>query len=212
MTSPNGDRSTYRFEVMVAALMALTTLLAAWSGFQSTKWSGIMAIRFNEAGALRSESLRSSNLAATQRAVDVGLFTRWVDAYADGNQELVEFYEQRFPERLGVAVDAWVATEPLTSPDAPSSPFAMTEYRLEAEEEAEELVERAGAKAAEALRANQNGDNYVLTAVLFASVLLFAGIGSKLASPRVRIAMGALAAVTLVAGAVIVFTMPIVAP
>jgi hypothetical protein len=119
MTSPNGDRSTYRFEVMVAALMALTTLLAAWSGFQSTKWSGIMAIRFNEAGALRSESLRSSNLAATQRAVDVGLFTRWVDAYADGNQELVEFYEQRFPERLGVAVDAWVATEPLTSPDAP---------------------------------------------------------------------------------------------
>jgi hypothetical protein len=212
MMQPTGERSIHRFEVMVAVLMSLTTVLAAWSGFQATKWSGIMAIRFNEAGALRSESLRSSNLAATQRAVDVGLFTRWVEAYADGNEDLVRFYEERFPERLGVAIDAWVGTQPLTNPDAPSSPFAMPEYRLEAEEEAEAYVERANGKATEALEANQNGDNYVLTAVLFASVLLFAGIGSKLANPRARFGMGILALVTLVAGAVVVLTMPIIVP
>ncbi|MGI9667333.1 MAG: hypothetical protein ACR2N2_09550, partial [Acidimicrobiia bacterium] len=54
----------------------------------------------------------------------------------------------------------------------------------------------------------QNSDNYVMTMVLFASVLFFAGVSSKLNSPRNRrIAIGIGVAV-LIVGVVILATLP----
>ena len=49
--------------LFAVVLMSLTAVLTAWTGFQSAKWSGVQAIAFSEAAALRTESVRSSNLA-----------------------------------------------------------------------------------------------------------------------------------------------------
>jgi hypothetical protein len=46
--------------------------------------------------------------------------------------------------------------------------------------EAQRLADEADAAAVAGREANQNGDNYVLTAVLFASVLFFSGVASRL--------------------------------
>jgi hypothetical protein len=43
--------------------------------------------------------------------------------------------------------------------------------------------------AATAQRANQIGDNFVLVAVIMASVLFFAGVGTKVKERRIRLVM-----------------------
>ena len=63
----------------------------------------------------------------------------------------------------------------------------MAGYQNEGAAEAEQLRGRAEELAAEARAANQNGDNYLLSTVLFASVLFFAGVTTKVLSERNRL-------------------------
>lgn len=196
-------------EVSVVALMSITAILTAWTGFQSSKWSGVQATSFSEAGALRTESVRASNNAGQQVAVDVGLFSSWADAYATDQTDLADFYRDRFTPELDVAATAWEALEPLQNADAPPSPFTMDEYVLPAAVEARELEAAAEERAANARDANQQSDDYVVMSVLLASVLFFAALSSKLTSAMNRRIMFALAAVGFVVCASIVATMPI---
>ena len=81
-------------------------------------------------------------------------------------------------------------------------------YVLAAEQEAADLAALAEERGQQAREANQNSDSYVMTMVLFASVLFFAGVSSKLSSPRNRrIAIGIGIAV-LVIGVVILLNLP----
>ena len=98
--------------------------------------------------------------------------------------ELADFYFKRFRQEFRPAVNAWVATRPLKNPNAPPTPFAMPQYRLEARAEADRLEAEAEAFAAQVRRNIQRASNYVLGVVLFASALFFAGMSTKLTSPR----------------------------
>ncbi len=98
---------------------------------------------------------------------------------------------------------------PFDDPTAPSSPFAMTQYRLEATAEAKELETAADALAAQARENVQRATNYVLAVVLPAVVLFFAGISTKLADPRLRRRILGAAVVVLVATVVWLVTSPV---
>jgi hypothetical protein len=87
---------------------------------------------------------------------------------------------------LAAVATAWIATEPLKNPGAPLTPFAMPQYRLEANVQAERLETAAAAAAAEANRDIQRANDYVLGVVLFSVALFFAGISSRLGAPRAR--------------------------
>ena len=93
----------------------------------------------------------------------------------------------RFREEFRPAMDAWVATRPRMNPDAPLTPFVMPEYQVEAREEADRLEAEAEGWSATARRNIQRATNYVLCVVLFAAVLFFAGMSTKLQSPRLRL-------------------------
>jgi hypothetical protein len=79
-----------------------------------------------------------------------------------------------------------MATRPSTNPDAPPTPFAMPQYQLASRQEAERLDAAAAASSAEVLRDLQTASNYVLTVVLYAVVLFFAGMSTKIAGRRLR--------------------------
>jgi hypothetical protein len=85
----------------------------------------------------------------------------------------------------------------------------MEEYVVAKGVEADALTALADEKAAAARTANQNGDNYVLTMVLFASVLFFAGVSSKMNRPRNRVIILGFGLVTLTVGMVILVSLPI---
>jgi hypothetical protein len=222
------DRRTRELiELVATALLAMATVLTAWSAFQSTKWSGTQAIHFARAGALRTESAKDASRANSQTIVDVDTFIAWASALAteraadpgasigeDGSYQpdpaaLSGVLFERFRDEFKPAVDAWLQEQPLVNPAAAATPFALPEYRLAEQQRADGLVARADRQSELAQRDNQRSDNYVLTTVLFASVLFFAGVSSKLGSTRNRLATIILAVVLLVAGVAILLTFPI---
>lgn len=214
-----------RIELVATIVLAIATILTAWSAFQSGKWSGHQAINFSEAGAARTESTRADTRAGQLLQIDVALYTDWASAYitettdgtiapaTDGYEPtpgtVSGFFANRFRAEFLPAFNAWVATDPVNNPDAPKSPFEMSEYVLADAVLAEELTTLADEKAAAAREANQNGDNYVLTMVLFASVLFFAGVSSKLARKRNRVIALGFGVTLLVAGSAILLSLPI---
>jgi hypothetical protein len=211
VVEPDSDESRWGFtlELFAVLLMSLTAIATAWTGFQSSKWSGIMSIRFSEAAASRTESVRWSNTAAQEVNLDVSVFVAWVEATAVGNDDLAEFVRDRFPARLQVATDAWLDTDPLGDPSAPTSPFVMDEYAHEAAEEAVRLERLAETKSTEAREANQRSDNYILTTIVFASVIFFAALSSKLRDREARIALLSVAGVAFVGAVAVVLSFPI---
>jgi hypothetical protein len=103
-----------------------------------------------------------------------------VDAYQSGDEKLADFVFHRFRPEFRPAVNAWIATRPLTNPKAPLSPFAMPQYRSAAIDEAEALERKGGAAALESQAQVKRADRYTLCVVMFALSLFFAGISTRL--------------------------------
>ncbi len=173
-------------ETVGALVLSLAALLTSWSGYQAGRWNGVMAMNFSQAGALRVESTRDTTLAGRQTQIDLQLFGSWLDAYAAGNQQLATFYRERFREEFQPAFEAWLASKPLTNPDALPSPFDQPEYQLAANAKAQQLEAEAAAAFERGTQANQIGDAYVFNAVLLALALFFAGIANRFAGIAVK--------------------------
>lgn len=183
------DHSSTRFEIAATLLLALAAIGTAWSTYQSSVWRGNQAKAQSASIAARVESTRQAAVANRQAQVDVALFTQWVDAFARGEDELATFYRARFRDEFEPAFEAWIATRPRESPDAPLSPFEMPQYRLAASAEAEELERQASAFGLEVARDIERADAYMLAVVLFAISLFFAALSTKLRAPRPRLAL-----------------------
>ena len=194
----SGEAGADRVALVATILLALATVATAWSGYQASRWNAEATKATARGTAARLESTRRSDLANAQAQVDVALFTQWVNAYATGENELRDFYFARFRPEFKPALEAWIATRPLKNPRAPLSPFAMPQYRQAAREEASALQAQADTWAAKARTDVQRSTNYVLGVVLFAASLFFAGMSTKLPSPRLRLALLAIGIVVFV--------------
>lgn len=215
------------FELLATILLALAAILTAWAGFQAAKWGGVQASNTAQAGAARTESVRASTLAGQQATVDVATFLNWVNAIVDDLERgeiqrpdnaadyeptpgtLSGFLFSRFRDEFTPALSAWLDTDPFRDQDAPGTPFEMPEYQLAAAVEADRLQTEASEKTALAAAANQNGDNYVVSAVLFAAALFFAALSGKLTKDRYKSAALIVAALLFIGTVVYVFTLPI---
>ncbi len=215
-----------RIELIATIVLAVATILTAWSGFESGKWGGEQSVNFSEAGAARTESTRADTAGGQLVQIDVAMYIDWVTAISDElnagtitetslnpyvptDGTVSGFLYKRFRDEFLPAVDAWLATQPMTNDEAPKAPFEMEEYVVERLVEADRLPTVDDENAAAARTANQNGDNYVLTMVLFASVLFFAGVSSKMNRPRNRVIILGFGLVTLTVGIIILVSLPI---
>lgn len=215
-----------RLESIASIVLAIAVVLTAWAAFEAAKWGGEQSIQFSVAGAARTESTRFDTRGGQLAQIDVSMFTDFVSAYVnDLNAGVIEqfdgmsftptpgtisgFLYLRFRDEFRPAMDAWLATDPGNNPDAPPTPFSMPEYQVADFEEAGRLAALADEAAVAAREANQNGDNYVLTAVLFAAVLFFSGIASKLENRWNRLAVNLIGIIGVVVGAVILISLPI---
>ncbi|MCZ7413934.1 MULTISPECIES: hypothetical protein [unclassified Streptomyces] len=212
-------------ELILTAVIALAAVGTAWAGFQSAKWGGVQANSYAQASASRTESTRQSTTAGQFVTIDVITFTDWLAALqeerdAEGRESSLDGYEpdpdtlsgelfNRFRTEFKPAVRAWLDTRPLSDPDAPSTPFAMPEYRPATLDEAETLLKEAESLSAKARQANQRSDNYVLTAVLFALVLFFATLTQRASRGRSRVLLLSLTIVTLLSAVTLLVTFPI---
>jgi hypothetical protein len=175
-----------RVEVIATVLLALAAVATAWSGYQATRWNGETTKATSRTSAIRIDAARAQGLAEAQKEVDVATFIQWVDAYAQGETELTDFYFRRFRAEFKPAFNAWLATKPLTNPNAPLTPFVMPQYVLAAEQEVAQLDAEDKVSSATVRRNVQRASNYVLGVVLFAVALFFAGMSTRLGDARLR--------------------------
>jgi hypothetical protein len=203
------ERRDHLLDVLATLLLALAAVATAWATYQSSVWRGNQAKAQSASIAARVESTRQANVANRQAQIDVALFTQWVDAYALGETELTDFYRKRFREEFVPAFDAWVATGPLTNPNAPLSPFAMPQYKLAATTEAERLEEEAASFSRDVGRFIQRADNYLLGVVIFAISLFFAALSTRLHTFGSRATLLALGYVLFLGTAIWLATQPV---
>jgi hypothetical protein len=185
MNAPR-SRVDERLDVIATVLLAIATVATAWSGYQASRWNGEAQKAAGRSNALRIESAKAAGLANAQTEIDVATFSSWVDAYAQDETQLAAFYFKRFRAEFKPAVNAWVATRPLKTRDAPLTPFAMPQYRLVARAAAAKLQVNADASAQAAVTNIGRATDYVLAVVLLAAALFFAGMSVKLQRPAVR--------------------------
>jgi hypothetical protein len=179
-------------EVGSAILMSLAIIASAWCAYQAARWSGVQSIEFSEAAANRNKSMIFASLAGTEVEIDATVFMDYASLYLQGNvtQEQLDQYEERFfTDRLESAMDAWLATNPLENPDAPRNPFEMDAYQNSNLAIAEATFNLAEMDSKAAKDANQQSDNYVMLTVLFAAVLFFAGVSTKLKIRWIKISI-----------------------
>jgi hypothetical protein len=199
----------HRLELLATILLAIAAVATAWSTFQSGRWRGNQAADTNKGQAARIESSEAHTRAGQLTQIDVAIFIQWVNARAAHETTLARFYRQRFRPEFRPAFAAWLASRPFVNPKAPSSPFAMPQYRLTETAKAERLAATATVKSTAAGNANQRADDYLLALVLFASSLFFAGISTKLKSVRQREVLLSVGWLIFLASIVWVATLPV---
>lgn len=190
-------------------LLVVTAVATSWSSYQATRWHGEQAQATNRTNAVRIDAARSASLAEAQTEIDVATFIAWADADRRRESGLADFYVARFRPEFELAFDAWIATKPFANPSAPPNPFAMPQNQVAAQDDADQLDVDAEASAAEAASDIQQASNYVLSVVLYAVVLFFAGISTKIASGRLRKVMIASGFVLLAASIAWIATFPV---
>jgi hypothetical protein len=204
------DRFEPLAELIATFVLALATLAAAWSGYEASRWGGVQSTAYSQAGALRTESTRASTSAGQLIQIDIAIFTNWINAYASDQQDLMNFYEERFRPDFLPAFEAWLETDPENNPDAPLDPFLMSEYSLPEIEESRVLLEQAQDTFEEGQEANQTSDNYVFMTIIFASVLFLGGIQSRFKSIPARLVIIFLSLLILAYGLYNLITFPII--
>lgn len=200
-------RRDRRVELIAAIMLSIATVVTAWSAYQATRWSGDQAEDYTSASATRTESVRASTEANRQILIDVATYLNWLDAEQSGDHALADDIHARMRKEFLPAFDAWHATAPAGSiPDG--TPFELPEYQLAAEAESRRLENKAAALFEDGNESNEVGDDFVLAAVLFASVLFFSGLAGTFDSLRAQLFLLILGGVMLLVGTVIVVTLP----
>jgi len=205
--APEGGRNLQ--ELLVTVLLVVAALGTSWSSYQATRWNGEQAAAAGRTNAIRIDAARAQGLSRSQTQVDVATFIAWAEADRRGEDDVADFFVKRFRDEFRPAYDAWIATEPLTNADAPETPFAMDEYDVSAGDKAEQLDAAAEKSAAQVRLDIQRSSNYVLTVVLYAVVLFFAGMSTRLQNKRLRWVMTLTGLAVLIADLIWIATMPV---
>lgn len=195
-------------ELWATIILSLATLVTAWAGYEANKWNGLQTSLNLQATALRIDAGQSASKAQQLLSLDVGLFTNWANAAGNENRPLATFYRERFRDEFRPAFDAWLATDPLNDPDAPASPFELPQYRLAAQDEAEELNKMAEQLIQSGEMAGGFADQYTLTVVILAGALLLAGLANRFEWAELRGVVVAVALLILLYCVVTIIRLP----
>jgi hypothetical protein len=196
-------------ELLVTILLVVAAVATSWSSYQATRWNGEQAKAASRTNGVRIEAARAASMAQAQSQIDVATFIAWADAELRGERQVAGFYATRLRPEFKPAFNAWIATRPFETANAPATPFAMPEYQVAARQEAERLDRASEVSAAEVRRDIQRASNYVLTVVLYAVVLFFAGMSTKIGNRRLRWVLTVAGYVVLTSALVWISTFPV---
>jgi len=145
----------------------------------------------NEYNALERRAALLDVQGSQTAIVHVSMFMQLLAAQHAGNQQLANFYAERFPPDVKKAYEAWLAQKPFENSGADAHPFVPNLYQARGMAEAAAARADATQRLAEARAAGNRSGQYLANTVLFATVLFFAGTAGKFEQPRVRLSAAA---------------------
>ena len=189
-TKRSGDvmRGERLLEVLAMLLLGIATVGSAWCGYQASKWNGEQADLARAASDARVESTRLFTLSVQSMSYDATFVANYAQAYQAKNTDLMKFYRTALvrPAFLPV-LDEWEAEAKagrppanlLTNQDYIDTMYAPYYESVATSEELSLAAEEAGSYS----------DAFVLTTLLFAVALFFAGVTSSFRFRGVRIVL-----------------------
>jgi hypothetical protein len=201
-------RSDGFVEIIEAILLAVVAIATAWGGYQAARWDGRQAELYGRASTTRNQADQALTLGGQQRLLDVSTFNTWIEAQAEGRDDLAALYERRFSPEFKVAFDAWIALDPLSNPAAPPGPGFMPEYVNPLLERGVELNHRADRLFDAGTTARHHADDYIRTTVVLATILFLLVLSQRFRIRRVRLGVLAVAIGLLVYGLIAIVAFP----
>ena len=195
-------------EVWETVILSVATLITAWAGYQAGQWNGLQTELNVQAHTLQLQSGVLDARAGQMHLIDLAPFANWAEAPADGNRVKARLHEAQFREEFRAAFVAWLATDPLIDPDAPSTPFEMPEYRLQLLDESARLSLKAEALNISAVEAGETSNQYTLSVVILAGALLLAGLAGRFEWEELRAVVVAVALLILLGSVIMVLWLP----
>jgi hypothetical protein len=186
------ERLRKALEFVEGAVLAIVAIATAWSGYQAAKWDGRQTYLYGLTNRHRSEADTERTLGGQQLLDDTSMFVAWLQARQSGDQELQDLFVRRFSPAYRTAFDAWLALG-ISNPETPPGPRFMAEYHDPFQDKANQLNDQASAEFDTGTHAREQGEQYVLDAVLFASVLFLVALAQRFNEPIVRLGANSVA-------------------
>lgn len=196
-------------EPVTALLMALSTLWTAWCSYESATWTRRANRLMNDFSALERRAGILTLKGTEDSIIHVAMFMQVLAAQQAGNEQLVNFYVQRFPQDVRKAFDAWMAQKPFENPKAAPHPFVPELYEMRGSREAAELSKKAADSLQESRNAGTVSGQYLANTVLFAAVLFFANAAGKFEQRRVRLVTMAFASLVFLVAVARMLSLPL---
>jgi len=169
-------RGSRVMEILAVALLGVATIGSAWCGYQASRWNSDESEFAREASDLQVEAAREFGLATQTVSYDSNMAAQYARAVVEGDEQLQRFYRETLirPDFLPI-LDEWQSSAEAGNGPPPNL-FEDQDY-IDAElSDYQETAAKAQAKSAEGEEAGTNADDYVLTTLLLASALFFAGL------------------------------------
>jgi hypothetical protein len=177
----------------------------SYSSYESHLWLGVQTFLLREVNV---DSLHTAKEELTQgqhTVIDVMTFTQYSNALIRNDQNLSNFYYHRFSPEMKIAVDAWLATDPLKNPNAPPSPFTMSEYNRTHVLLAQQFATKTNLELQQAQQANENSSSYVFLSVLYSSALFIDGVIGRTSNKKIgQILLYMTMAITIIATVILI--------
>jgi hypothetical protein len=171
-------------EVLAVALLGVATVGSAWCGYQASRWNSEESDLARASATLQVEAARQFGLATQVVSYDTNTISQYANAAAVDNTRLMQFYRETLirPEFLPI-LDRW--QQEVAAGSSPENLLDDQDYVNAQLAQYRETQTRAEALSVEAQEAGAEADDYVLTTLILASALFFAGLTTSF---RVRFA------------------------
>jgi hypothetical protein len=171
-------------EVLAVVLLGVATIGSAWCGYQATRWNGEENDLARQSAAQQVEAARQFGLATQIVSYDSIMISQYANAVAADETNLQRFYrETLIRPALIPLIDRW--EQQIAAGASPTNLLEDQDYVDTQLGSYRETAAKAQRLAVRAQEAGEQSADYVLTTLILASALFFAGLTTSF---RVRFA------------------------
>jgi len=192
------QRRVDRIEIVMAILLGVAAVLAAWATFQSAQLSGSVAGLYSQGIRAADAASQDYNDATAVAVADEAIFLEYTKALHTGQAKLAAYvHGSLMSPELAAAVDWWEA-----QPDSYESatPFTSANPHWSSPQHDKAKVREAQAEARfdEADRIDALATSFDILSIIIAIALFLFGVASLVRQERIKIGLGIVGTVVLI--------------